>query len=982
MYNKIKLLVFLFCLSSGSILAQNIQVLMSPKPSPYISDWQQQTETVKLVISNSSSKEIEVKIKTELYDGKGALIASTEASKMPVLTISPNSTTTYDPEDIFPSRAINYYGSLEKTAITTGRIPDDNYRICVTLTDPQSGKSVGTSGTVCKVFTIVAYQAPTLINPTNKEIIKGAAIKGIVFRWSPVIPSPKAIVTYRLQVWEVLEGQNSMTALRSNQPIVEKDLKGMLQTQWPIDFSLPDTGKTYVWTITPLDDEGRKLVDGLGFSEPFEFRACCWPPPIQAPTEWPSVMLISPGNGEEVSGNITFSWTNKDVTPKEGYTLRIVELKGDQSPDEAIANNSAVFEQKGIKSKSFKLGDSVGKLKEGKKYAWAVKRNNGFSEPFTFTITTNKTISFPTVTAKVDCYKILSGVQSYAVHPVIINGSFTVSSWTVTSSNSTLLPNPTQGTPASILPMATNVANNIYFTNPTSNPVSLTFTFSYTNNTQYSATIQINYSNCNTCCGNNAFTAIKLGTTVYDCGSTVPGSLPAGSIHAVTFIGACNSGCPTMVKYAVVNSSNVLVTPIYTTTVNTPINVSIPNLNGNYCLKARIFCEGQLCDSCSLCFRVDSMNIDCCKAGQWLQKKIGNQNIISCPSELGNPIPCSSIKPFTFQYACNPEGNCSGTIEYVVRKTSNNAFVMSISTPNDGLPHNVSMPTIDGNYYVTAFAKCGNKICDSCRIYFKVICVDCCKGGKWGSSNFFANEKANCNTVLKGVLHPGSVQTANFTYYCNPGYPQQCIAKLRYRIQTPAGQNVGSIITGNSGQTVNINIPTTPGKYCLKVFAYCSDTTKPCDSCRICFIVSCVDCNNVKQKDLSSSLFPFDVKGNFTVVGSPIKYVTAQLINIYANNSLGSTLKPIPNFEFTSISPFTLSTISPSGPSVPVLMPFSLTGQRSNIVVSTFPLPSTTVNYNLRIRPNTNFNIKYYRIKFTLFFANGTYCEKTITKTF
>jgi hypothetical protein len=385
MYYKIKLLVILCCLSSGSILAQNIKLIMSPKPSPYLSDWQSQTETVKLIISNSSAKEIEVKIKTELFDGKGALIANTDDTKMPVLTISPTSTTTYNPEDIIPSSAVIYYGNLEKTAITTGRIPDDNYRLCVTLIDPKSGKPVGTSGTVCNVFTIVAYQAPTLISPTNKEVIKGAAIKGIVFRWSPVIPSPKTIVTYRLQVWEVLQGQNSMTALRSNQPIVEKDLKGILQCQWPVDFALPDTGKTYVWTVTPFDDQERKMVDGLGFSEPFEMRACCWPPPLEAPpNDEDEISLISPGNGEEISKDVTFSWKDLGKTPKDGYTLRIVELKEGQSPDEAIANNSAVFEQKGIMSKSFKLGDSVGKLKDGGKYVWAVRSNKVFSEPFSF----------------------------------------------------------------------------------------------------------------------------------------------------------------------------------------------------------------------------------------------------------------------------------------------------------------------------------------------------------------------------------------------------------------------------------------------------------------------------------------------------------------------------------------------------------------------------------------------------------------------
>lgn len=270
MYNKIKLLVVVFFLSSGGLLAQNIQVLMSPKPSPYISDWQQRTETVKLLIINPGTRDIQVKIKTELFDGKGALVANTEAAKMPVLTVPPGSST-YNPEDVIPTNAVSYKGNLEKSTITTGRIPDDNYRICVAITDPITGAPVGTSGTVCKTFSILAYQAPTLINPKDKQAISESEMKGIFFRWTPVTPAPSTIVNYRLQIWEVLEGQDNMTALRSNQPIVEKDLKGILQTQWPVEFAMPELGKKYVWTVTPLDAEERKLVDGNGFAEPFAF---------------------------------------------------------------------------------------------------------------------------------------------------------------------------------------------------------------------------------------------------------------------------------------------------------------------------------------------------------------------------------------------------------------------------------------------------------------------------------------------------------------------------------------------------------------------------------------------------------------------------------------------------------------------------------------------------------------------------------------
>jgi len=256
--------------SEGNLMAQNIQVLMSPKPSPYISDWQQQTETVKLIVSNTTTNVIVVKIKSELLDGSSSVIAATDAAKMPELEVSPG-VTTYDASDVFPLSAVNYKGKAQNSIIQTGRIPDDNYQLCVALTDPNTNTVIGTSGTVCKTFTITAFQAPTLINPINNQEIDEIGVKGIVFRWTPIIPKPSDLVTYRLQVWEVLEGQTPMIALRTNQPIVEKDCKDILQTQWPIENALPEASKKYVWTITPLDKESRKLVDGNGFSEPFSF---------------------------------------------------------------------------------------------------------------------------------------------------------------------------------------------------------------------------------------------------------------------------------------------------------------------------------------------------------------------------------------------------------------------------------------------------------------------------------------------------------------------------------------------------------------------------------------------------------------------------------------------------------------------------------------------------------------------------------------
>ncbi len=375
-------------------MAQSIQVLMSPKPSPYISDWQLQTETIKLIISNTSQNVIVVKIKTELLDGSSSVIAATDAVKMPELEVSPG-VNTYDASEVFPLSAINYTGKAQNTIAKTGRIPDDNYQLCVALTSPQTGQVIGTSGTVCKTFAITAFQAPTLINPINNQEIAEIGIKGIVFRWTPIIPKPRDPVTYRLQVWEVLEGQTPMIALRTNQPIVEKDCKEILQTQWPIDNALPEAGKKYVWTITPLDGEDRKLVDGSGMSEPFSFSI------LSNQTNLSVIQLIEPLNGIKLSAeevnNITFRWTPIIPKPRDPviYRLKVWQLIQGQNSAEAMRTNKPIVTKDVVDVTECKIKE---KITFPPNCIWQVEALDekgsvlGKSEPSTLSISNLKTI--------------------------------------------------------------------------------------------------------------------------------------------------------------------------------------------------------------------------------------------------------------------------------------------------------------------------------------------------------------------------------------------------------------------------------------------------------------------------------------------------------------------------------------------------------------------------------------------------------------
>ena len=145
------------------------------------------------------------------------------------------------------------------------------------------------SAVTCKTFYLAAYQLPTLMLPSNEqELNKSIAQSAITFRWTPVVPASTTPVTYRLLVFEILENQKDVQALRSNQPLLDKNIVGTTQFIWQPQLSMmpytaaadslnasPQKGKKFIWTIQTLDNLGQPLnqTDGNGesMSEPKVF---------------------------------------------------------------------------------------------------------------------------------------------------------------------------------------------------------------------------------------------------------------------------------------------------------------------------------------------------------------------------------------------------------------------------------------------------------------------------------------------------------------------------------------------------------------------------------------------------------------------------------------------------------------------------------------------------------------------------------------
>jgi hypothetical protein len=86
--------------------------------------------------------------------------------------------------------------------------------------------------------------------------------------------------------------------------------------------------------------------------------------------------LVSPANEETIDEKqqLIFTWMPPMPTPQGvNYKIKIVEIIGNQSPEDAMLRNKAFFEKEDIRSTMFQYPLSSRKIEAGKKYAWAVQ---------------------------------------------------------------------------------------------------------------------------------------------------------------------------------------------------------------------------------------------------------------------------------------------------------------------------------------------------------------------------------------------------------------------------------------------------------------------------------------------------------------------------------------------------------------------------------------------------------------------------------
>ena len=255
-------------------------LIVNAQPPAQLSEWGNKREVLVLIIRALGAIAEPFKIKTEIKLLDGTVIASADLARTPVFIPNSTGTTILVANDVMPLEFMVFTGKYKTSLQRTGKLPADNYTICVQPVQPTDYRPMGE--VQCKNFYLATTQLPILMKPYNEEVLDAKkAQTAITFRWTPVIPRQISPVTYRLQVFEVLPTQSPVQALRSNQPLLDKEIFAATQYIWQPQLSfMPydnETVKlpTFIWTIQSLDKAGLPVTQtdgsGEGRSEPLIF---------------------------------------------------------------------------------------------------------------------------------------------------------------------------------------------------------------------------------------------------------------------------------------------------------------------------------------------------------------------------------------------------------------------------------------------------------------------------------------------------------------------------------------------------------------------------------------------------------------------------------------------------------------------------------------------------------------------------------------
>ncbi len=262
----------------------NLAVQMDPNPSPYISDWRANPNTIRFIATNSTNANVEVRFVGYIEgDARGKVAETVNDAPIPPVIVPPG-TTIFNAVDVhmLDEGVVVYSGPTSQEVRRSGRLPEDNFRLCIQLMAYNAPHAMLTPE-LCARFDIRLITPPMLIAPANSGEVKTAP----GFQWSVVQLGLGEFARYELTVVEVDPGQkNYAQAMKSNLPLIQRETNISAYQILPADPQL-EKGHFYAWQVRAFDLQDRYMFANDGLSEIWVFEYNPPVPPGFADTKTP-----------------------------------------------------------------------------------------------------------------------------------------------------------------------------------------------------------------------------------------------------------------------------------------------------------------------------------------------------------------------------------------------------------------------------------------------------------------------------------------------------------------------------------------------------------------------------------------------------------------------------------------------------------------------------------------------------------------------
>ncbi|MBL7701752.1 MAG: hypothetical protein JNM14_05850 [Ferruginibacter sp.] len=244
----------------------NVTLSVNPRPSAALSDWSFRKDVLTIIVTNQSpvGTPISAKLKTEIRTTDGTVVATTDIGKVAVSVFSNGSTTVLSAAEVVNLSTLIFKGSYQPKLNRTGKLPAGNYLLVVRYYLPDGIQPLSEERR--QPFFLATQQLPVLILPAeNAKLNADIAQTAITFRWTALNPAPQTPARYRIQVFEILQNQQAVQALRSNQPLLDKEVVGTTQFVWRPQLDLKtDSLRKFIWSIQCFDDKGEPVASDNG----------------------------------------------------------------------------------------------------------------------------------------------------------------------------------------------------------------------------------------------------------------------------------------------------------------------------------------------------------------------------------------------------------------------------------------------------------------------------------------------------------------------------------------------------------------------------------------------------------------------------------------------------------------------------------------------------------------------------------------------